>query len=144
MLKKPLYLPGVQVHRQDPVGPRRLQEVGHQPAGNWHPGLVFFIGPAVAIVGHHRCYPARRSPLAGIDHDQQFHQVVVYRITGGLNDENVPLPNVFLDSDEGVVVGELEDFSAAQRHFQVFADRFGQLAIGVAAEDLQLIENRVH
>ena len=58
------------------------------------------------------------------------------RWTRGLNDENVVPANVFLYPDVSFPIGEGADCRLAKWHADVFADAFGQLAVGGAAEDL--------
>ena len=131
-VEESLDLAGVQVHCKHPVGAGGGQKVGHQPRGYGNPRLVLFISAAIAIVRNDCSDPTCRGPLAGVDHDQQLHQVVVHRGAGWLNDKNVPLADVFVDTDEGVIVGELENIRLSQRDIQVVANRFGQLPVGVS------------
>ena len=56
-----------------------------------------------------------------------------------LHDKDVVLTDAFVDADEGVVVRELEDFGASERDADVGADLPGQLRVGVAGEDTELI-----
>ncbi|MEY4355233.1 MAG: hypothetical protein RLZZ89_301, partial [Cyanobacteriota bacterium] len=43
---------------------------------------------------------------AGIHHDQQFHQVVVYRRTGGLYQEHIAAADRFLDLDVNLTISK--------------------------------------
>ena len=56
-----------------------------------------------------------------------------------LHDEDVVLAHAFVDADEGVVVGELEDLGPPERDADVGADLLGQLRVGIAGKDTQLI-----
>ena len=52
-----------------------------------------------------------RRALQRIDHDQQFHQVLVGRGAGGLDDEDVAGADVLLDLDVDLAVGETADLA---------------------------------
>ena len=56
--------------------------------------------------------------------------------TRRLNNENVVASDVFLYPDVSFPIGEGADCRLAKWHADVFADAFGQLAVGGAAEDL--------
>ena len=49
---------------------------------------------------------ARRSASM---HDQQFHQIVIRRMAGRLNDEHVLAADIFVNFDENLVVGKAAD-----------------------------------
>jgi hypothetical protein len=88
-IEKPLNLTGMQIHGDDPVGAGGGQQVRHQFGADGHPGGDFFILAGVPEIGNHRGDPLGRRSLEGIDHQQQFHQVVVDGLTGGLDDKNI-------------------------------------------------------
>ena len=136
-IEEALDLTGVQVNGQQAVGPGCGQQVSHQAGGNGNPGLVLFVGAAVAIIRDYGGNTPGRRPLAGVDHDEQFHQVVVNRGAGGLDYEYIPLADVLHDADESVVVGELEHLGLTQGNIQVVADRLGQNGVRVSAENSQ-------
>ncbi len=98
-IEKALDLAGMQIHGQNPVGAGSSKQIRHQLGTDRNPGLVFSILPRIAVIRHHRRDPRRRGTLEGIDHDQQFHHVVVHRAAGGLDDENVLAAHVFKDLD---------------------------------------------
>ena len=52
-----------------------------------------------------------------------------------LNDEDIVAPNVLLDLDVGLAIGERADCRLAERHADVFTDAFCQIAVGGAGED---------
>ena len=88
-----------------------LAEIGVRAAG-------FAVLPGVAEIGHHRRDPPGRRARQRVDADQQLHQVVVGRIAGRLDDEDVLAADVLVDDDEDLVVGEAADlraWSAARR-----------------------------
>ena len=82
--------------------------------------------------------------MRGIDHDQHLHDVIVDRFGGGLNDEYVTSADVFEDSNEGVVVGELEDVGFADVDAEVAADFLGQTGVGRPGQDYWASVNGVH
>ena len=127
----------MEVQGQHPIGPGGGNQVGHQAGRDGNPGLVFLVGAPVAVVRDDGGDAAGRRPLAGVNHNQQLHQVVVGGRHGGLDDEHVALADVLADTDEGVVIGELERLALAQGDAQVAAHVLGQLGMRVAGEHLQ-------
>ena len=135
---------GVEVDGEHPVGAGGGEEVGDEAGGDGDAGLVFFVGASVAVIGDDGGDAAGGGAFAGVDHYEEFHEVVVDRGAGGLDDEDVALADVFEDADEGVVVGEFEDVGGAHGDAQVIANRLGQLRVGVPGEHYQLVVNTDH
>ena len=99
----------VEVHRQDPVGAGDGDHVGDQAGRDRDARLVLLVRAAVGVERDDRGDPAGAGPLEGVDHDQQFHDRLVDRVAGRLDEEDVLLADVLEDLDEDVLVGELED-----------------------------------
>ena len=132
----------VEVHRQHPVGAGHGDHVGDQTGGDGHARLVLLVGPAVAVVRDDGRDPAGAGALEGVDHDQEFHDRVVHRPAGRLDDEHVLLTDVIEDLDEDVLVRELEDIEAPGLGAEVAGDLPGEIRVRVAVVDLELV--RVH
>ena len=71
-----------------------------------------------------------------VDHDQQFHQIVVGGKAGRLDDEHVLAADILLDLDEHFHVGEAAHHGLDQRQLQILADGLGQRAVGIARQQL--------
>src|SRR4029079_5939246 len=69
----------------------------------------------------------------------QFHDRLVDRVTGRLDDEDVLLADVLQDLDEDVLRGELEDLELARLGAEVAADLPGEVRVRVAVVDLELV-----
>ena len=138
--KETLDLGGVQVQRQRPVGARLLQQVCHQLGGNGDARLALFVLTGVAVVGNHGRDARRRSPLEGVDYQQQLHQVDVHRMASGLHHKDVGSANVLVDANASLAVAELVHRGLAQRHVQALANLLRQRRIGAAREHLELVE----
>ena len=88
-VEEALDLRGVQVHGDDVVAPGRLQHVGHELGGDGSAGLVFFVLACVGEVGDDGRDAPGGGGLAGVDHDEEFHEAVVdIAGGGGLEDED--------------------------------------------------------
>jgi hypothetical protein len=143
-VEEALDLARMEVHGQQPVHPRLLNEVGHQLRGDGRArgGLAVLAG--VAEIGQHRRHPAGRRAPQRIGHHQKLHQVVVGGVRGGLHHEHVLAADVLVDLDENLLVGEALD--PRLRHGDGPAaidrdspgDRFGQRPVAVAGEDLDV------
>ncbi len=135
-VEEALNLAGVQVHRQDAVGARAGDQIGDQLGRDRGaaPGLTVLTG--VAEIGHDGRDPLGRGAYQRVGHDQHFHQVVVGRIRGRLDDEDILAAHVFLDDGEHLIVGETFHLSLSQRHVQVGRNGLGQRPVRIACEQL--------
>lgn len=82
-IEEPLYLASMQIHCDNMVAPRRLQHIRNQLRGDGRPGLVFLVLARVGEVRDHGCDAAGGRSLAGVDHDEEFHEAVVDVAWGG-------------------------------------------------------------
>ena len=80
--------------------------------------------------------PGRR-PLHRIDHDEQLHDPIVDRRTGGLNDEHVVLADILIDAGEDVLVAEGEHVRRSEGDAQVVTYRLGEAGVGVSSKNRQ-------
>jgi hypothetical protein len=94
--------------------------------------------PGIAEIGKNRRDPPGRRAAEGIDHDQQFHQVVVGRKGGRLHHEDILAAHVFLDFDKNLLIGEAPDACLAERDIEIVANGFSQAPVRVSRENLHL------
>lgn len=88
-VEEALDLRGVEVHGDDVVAAGSLEHVSHQPGGDGGTRLVFLVLTSVREVGEDGGDAAGRGRLAGVDHDEQFHDSVVDVARGSrLQDED--------------------------------------------------------
>ena len=64
-------------------------QVGHQLGGDGIAGLGLAVLTGIAEIGDHGGDAAGRGALQSVDHDEQFHQVVIDGRAGGLNNEQI-------------------------------------------------------
>ena len=138
-VEEALNLGGVEVHGQHTVGAGGGEHVGHQLGGDGVAGLGLPVLTGVAEVGNHSGDPAGGGPLEGVDHHQQLHEAVVDGGTGGLDHKHIGTANGFIDGDETLPVGEVAALQVAQGQTELFADGFRQGAVGIPAENLQIL-----
>ena len=138
-VEEALDLVGVQVDRQDAVGAGGLEHVGDQFGADGHAALVLAVLPRVPVVRDHGGDPLGAGAVGGVDEQEQFHQVVVLRPAGGLDDEDVAAAHVLVDLDERLAVGEPRQKRLAEGLVQVPGDGLGQGAVGAAGEESQLV-----
>ena len=73
-------------------------------------GAGAYLGAVFSVVVVIMCItggdPGGAGPPGGVDHDEQFHQIVVGRVAGGLDEEGIGTPDVFLELREDLPVGE--------------------------------------
>jgi len=75
-LKEALNLICVEVHGHDAGSASRFNQLGHQLGGNGNTGLVLAVLPCVAKVGDDGRHVAGRGALGGVNHLQEFKQIV--------------------------------------------------------------------
>ena len=144
-IEKALDLPHVQIHGEDALGPGGGQQVGHQLGGDGHPGRHLAVLAGIAEIGDDRGDPPGRGPFHRVDHDQEFHQVVVGGRAGGLDQEDVPAPDIIGDFHPDLAVTEGADHGLAQGQGEVVADFVGQFGEGIARKDTNIvIERGIH
>ena len=78
-----------------------------------------------------------RSALRGIDHYQQFHQMMVARRARRLDEENVVTTDVLVDFHKRLAVRKTGDGRIAQGHANCFANLFRERTIRITGENLQ-------
>ena len=79
-IEESLNLRCVQIDQQGPVRTGRTQQIRHQLGRNRHARPVLAVLPCVAVVRHYNRNPAGRCALQRVDHDQQFHQVLIHGV----------------------------------------------------------------
>ena len=134
MRKEALNLSGVQIDADRAGRARFGDQVGDQTGGDGFARLDLFVLPRIAVVGQHDRDALRRRPPKRIDHDQQFHQVIVDGTAGRLDDENVRAARRFLDLDANLAVVEVRHLHLADRHVQMVRDTRREAGVGVAGK----------
>jgi hypothetical protein len=133
-VEETLDLAGVQVDGQDAVGAGRGDQVGDQLGRDRRAAVGLPVLAGIAEIGDHRRDAPGRGALQRIHHDQQLHQVVIGRVRGRLDDEDVLAADILIDSDEDFLVCEGFHLRAGQSHVQIVGNGFGQRTVCVAGE----------
>ena len=137
-LEEPLDLRAVQVHGQDPVGPGGLDAIGTDAGPDRDPGLVLLVALGVGEEGDDRRDLGGAGALERVDPEEQLDEVVVDRVIGPLDDEDVAAADVLEHADEDVPFAEDVRLRPRELDSQVAADRLSQRGARTAGEDLQL------
>ncbi len=98
-------------------------------------------------VGDNSGDAAGGGPLQGIDHDEQFHQGIVDgaglslidKGAGGLDHENVGAADSLIDGGKIFSIGEGSYLGAPEGDAQLLTDVLGQLGVGIAGKDLDIL-----
>ncbi len=96
-IEKALDLRGVQIHRQHAIGPSPRDAVGHEFGRDRYATFILAILARVTIVRNHRGNSRGAGAFATINHDEQFHQIVVDWWAGRLNQKDVPAADIVTD-----------------------------------------------
>ena len=143
-VEEALDLGGVEIHGQNTISTGGGDHVGNQLGRDGVTALGLAVLTGIAKVGDNSGDSSGGSTAAGVAHDQQFHQMVVYGLAGGLNQENVGAPDGFQKADGCLTVGKGLDLRLAEVNPQILADVLGKFRIGVAAENLDVLSVRNH
>jgi hypothetical protein len=143
-VEEALDLVGVQVDRQHALHADGLQHVGHHLGGDRtraERGTAVLAG--VAEIGDRGGDAPGRGALQRIDHHHQFHQVVVGRVAGRLQDEDVAAAHVLEDLDTHLAVGERPTLARPSEMFRRLTTSAAKLGVGVAGEHHQAVVGHV-
>ena len=132
-----LDLSGVQVHGQDPVGARDLEQVGDEPRGDRLTRLRLAVLARIGEERDHRRDPLGRAELRRLDHLQELHQVPVDRVAPGLDDEEVGAANRLVVADVGLAVRERLERHLAELDAELLGDPLGELGMRAPGEHHQ-------
>ena len=131
----------MQVHDQDPLDAGFLQHVGHHLGRDRHPRRTRPpVLAGIAVVRYRRRDATGRCALQGIDHQHDFHQVVVGRRTGRLQHEHILAAHVFIDLDNHFAIRKLGDDCLAERNTELPRHAKSQFRVSVAGKNHQVFE----
>lgn len=141
-VEEALDLRGVQVHAEHPIGAGGLQEVGHQTRPDADARLILLVTTRVWEAGQDGGDATGRSTLERVDHEEGLHEAVIDRRCHRLNDEHIPVTDIFVDPRHQVPVGEFDGFALAHRQPEVFTDRAREFGMATTREDRDVTEAR--
>ena len=133
--EEPVDLRGVEVHRQHPVDAGGDQQVGDEAASQGDAGCVLLVGTGVGVVRDHRRDLRRRRASGRVDHQQQFHQMLLGGRHERLHDVDVALPAVGKQLGLKAVVAEPGDLHMAPGNLQMVTDLISQRMMGGTGEN---------
>ena len=137
-VEEALNLSRVQVHREDSVSTGGGDKVCNELCGNGVAALGLAILTRVAEVRYNGGDASRGGAAHCVDHDKQFHEVVVYGTAGGLNDKNILAAHRLKHRNRALAVRKLGYGGAAEVLVKLGADVVCKLRVGVAGEHLDL------
>ena len=126
-IKESLDLLSVEIDSQNTVGTGNGQKIGDQFSGDRHTGTIFAVLTGIAEVGQNCGDAGGAGTAGGVDHDEQFHDVVVGRIAGRLNQKNISAANILFKLSEDFPVREVSDVNMSELSTQILSDLLCQL-----------------
>src|SRR5437867_2809856 len=99
---------------------------------------------AVAVVRDHGGDPVGRGPLESIEHEQEFHQVLVDRIATRLAEEDILPPHVLIDLHPDLAIAEHGDERVPLPDSKAIANLFDERRVRVPGEHLQFMHPEAH
>ena len=137
-VEEALDLVRVQVDGQHSVHADAGDHVGDDLGADGDPGGAHTtVLTGIAVIGDNGGDACGGSAAQGVGHHDQFHQVVVGGVAGGLDDENIVAPHIFVDLDGGFAIAEPADGGLAHGNVEFLGDGVCQLWVGIAGENHQ-------
>ena len=110
---KNLDLLGVQIDGQHPVNAYGGHHVGNHLGRDGDPsGADPAILASIAKVGHYGGYTTRRRSAQGVNHQNEFDEIVIGGPAGALDNEDVFSAHVLIQFDRNLTVGNLLTWAA--------------------------------
>lgn len=134
-VEEALELAGMEIHGDHAGSPGGGDEVGHQLGGDGFTSGAFAILTGIAVVRDDGGDGVGASALESVNHHQEFDDVVVDGVAGGLDDKSIAAAHVFFNLDVGFAVAEVFDFDLTQFRSQVASDFMRQPGIGSAGKN---------
>jgi hypothetical protein len=134
-LEEALDLARMQVHREHTVDVRGLEQGGDEARRDGLAGGALLVLPRIRVVRHDRGDTPRRGEPRRLDHDEQFHDLVVEPVFRRLNDEGVGPPDALVEACVDLAVGEGLEQHAAQVDAQLLGDLLAEHGVAASRED---------
>ena len=115
-IEEALDLRSMQIDKESAIGACGGQQVGDKLGADGYARAVLAILAGVPVVGNDCRDPGRRGPLERIDHNKQFHQVLIHRIAGGLHHKNIHAAHVLEQLKVNLAVGKPLQLHLPHRH----------------------------
>ena len=143
-IKEALDLCCVQVHGQNAVCAGCGNQVCHQLCRDRISGFCFSVLSCITKIWDNCCNTTGRSAFKRIDHNQQFHQVIVDRCAGGLYHKHVRTTDRLLNGNTDLAVGEGFYLTFSQWKAQTSRDLCSHLWVGIGSEDFDVLTMQIH
>ena len=134
-LEKFLNLRRMKVQGDDAVGTKRRDGIGTDAGPDGDARLVLLVAFGIIEIRDDGGHRLGARPLESVDPEQDFHEVVVFREHGGLDDVRPPAAHVFSNLDEEIPFGKTDHFAVIRRYTQVSADSFPQHTAPTSTKD---------
>ena len=128
----------MQINGQHAVSARLGNEVGDQFRGDRRAGAGLPVLARIAEIGQNGSDALGRGAAQRVNHDEQFHQIVVGGMTGRLNDKHVFATDIFVDFDENFIVGKPPDAGIGQRQVHVIGNTLCERQVAVACHQFHV------
>ena len=96
----------MEIHSQHAVHSGGRQQIGHQLGGNGNAGLVLAVLAGIPEERNNSRDASGTGAAGGVHHHAQFHDIMVSGGAGGLNEENILAPDVFIYLYKTFPIGE--------------------------------------
>ena len=143
-IKEALNLCCMEVHGQHAVCTSGGNHVCHQLGGDGVACLSLAVLTSIAKVGDNSGDTASTGATHRINHNEQFHQIVVDGIAGGLHDEHIGATHRLINRSGNLAICKVTNFSIAQLNTNQITNVLCQTGVGIAGENLHVLTVRNH
>src|ERR1041384_4667469 len=113
-----------------------MQKICDQLCGDGHSRLILTVLPGVAKKWNHGRDSVRAGTTCSINHDEQFHEMLISGRASWLDDEYITATDVFIDLDVSFTIRKRADRGLSKWDPNSVADPLSKVAVGGAAENL--------
>ncbi len=143
-IKEALQLLCVQIHGQHAVCASGSDDVSDQLCRDRITSLGLSVLTCIAEIRDNGGNTACGRTLACINHNEQFHQIVIDRVAGRLDEEYIRTANRLRDGNRNLAVCEVTDGTLCQRQSQCRCNLHSQCGMRIARKNLNVFSVRYH
>ena len=139
-IEETLDLLSVQVHGENAASAGFGDKVGDELCSDRFAASALAVLTRIAIVWHDGGDATCRGAAHSVDHDEEFHEVVVAWFAGWLNDVNVLAPYAFVNLNIDLAVAKMADNTVAERNADIIADFLSEFWVGITGKNFHMVQ----
>ena len=143
-IEEALDLGSMEIHGENSVCAGCGKHICNNFCGDRVTGFCFSVLTCISEIGHYCGDSSCGCTFERIDHNDEFHEVVVNGVAGGLDDENIGSADGFLKGNAYFTVCEMAYGAFSYRKSEAFCNFFSCFGISITAENFNVFAVNVH